>query len=68
MRDYKTMSPCERIDYYRSVIRRISPPATRHEGFLITLCQALIRENRPLCPGTGGHAEDGDGSRSSATG
>ena len=58
LRDYRTLSPCDRIDYYRAMIRRLSPPSTRHEGFLVILCQTLIRENRPLCPGSGGRAED----------
>ena len=49
MKDYRTMSPCERIAYYRAEIRRLSPPASLRETLLIEMFQQLIKDNTPLC-------------------
>ncbi len=49
MRDYRTMSPCERIVYYRREILRMTPPHTQRERLLIETFRRLLTENEPLC-------------------
>ncbi len=49
MRDYRKMTPCERVAYYRQKIERITPPDTQRDVLLIETFQQLIAENEPLC-------------------
>jgi hypothetical protein len=50
MRDYRTMSPCERVVYYRREIRRLTPPRTQRDRMLIETFQQLLTENETSCP------------------
>ena len=54
MRDYREMSPCERIDYYRQQIVDMLPPRSSREHLLIKVFRQLISENEPLCERAGG--------------
>jgi hypothetical protein len=49
MRDYRTMSPCERVLYYRREIRRLTPARTQRERMLADTFRRLLTENEPLC-------------------
>jgi hypothetical protein len=49
MRDYRTMSPCERVQYYRREIRRLTPARTQRERMLADTFRRLLTENEPLC-------------------
>ena len=49
MRDYREMSPCERINYYRRQIWQMTPSSSHREDLLIKVFHQLIIENEPLC-------------------
>jgi hypothetical protein len=49
MRNYREMSPCERVNYYRREIRRMTPPTTERDRLLLETFRQLLMENEPLC-------------------
>jgi hypothetical protein len=49
MRDYRQMSPCERVTYYRECIRRLTPPRSARDDLLIETFRSILRENESLC-------------------
>ena len=51
MRDYRKMSPCERVTYYRQKICQLSPPKSSRDVLLIETLQRLVEENVPPCGG-----------------
>jgi hypothetical protein len=50
MNDYRTMSPCERIKYYREQIKRLKSNRTSDSTFMLEALHTIIRDNRNLCP------------------
>jgi hypothetical protein len=49
MKDYRALSPCERVAYYEAQIRRLTPPASSRERLLIAAFEQLVEENRAQC-------------------
>jgi hypothetical protein len=49
MRNYREMTPCERIAYYRDKIHGFSRPYNSREQLLIETFRQLITENEILC-------------------
>lgn len=49
MRNYRDMTPCERVAYYRGKIHSFSQPYDSHEILLIETFRQLITENEILC-------------------
>jgi hypothetical protein len=49
MMDYRRMSPCERVAYYRKRIRLLTPPRSTRENLLIETFRAIVQENEILC-------------------
>lgn len=63
VRDYRSMTPCERIRYYQKRVRELTPTGSAREALLVRTFEHLIRENLPLCsehpaigPGTDGRS------------
>ena len=42
MKDYRALSPCERVAYYQAQIRRLTPPASSRERLLIAAFEQLV--------------------------
>ena len=53
MKDYRSLSPCERIAYYRAQIRRLTPPSSPRERSLIAAFERLVEDNLALCEDAG---------------
>lgn len=49
MQDYKSMTPCERVAYYRKKIAGLSPPRSTREQLLIATFKKLVEENIRTC-------------------
>jgi hypothetical protein len=57
MKDYREMSPCERVTYYRERIRSLSVPLSSRHNLLRQTFLAILRENEALCSDAAGTAE-----------
>lgn len=68
MKDYRSMTPCERVVYYRAQIRQMSPARSSREELLIATFRRLIDENEPFCRRVRDAAQAGAGSRSPVAG
>ena len=58
MRDYRTMTPCERARYYRSCLKALGSKRSEAQDSMAEVFEHLIAENLPECRADeGGHRE-----------